>query len=269
VSPRASVEVGYVRRWYGNFQVTDNLLVEPSDFDHYSITAPVDPRLPGSGGYVIDDLWNISPAKFGQTRNFVTRASNFGDQTQYWHGVDVNVVARMRNGVRLQGGTSTGRQVSDSCDMIVDNPSRRNCRVTLPFQSTVRGLGSYTIPRLEVQVSGTFQSRPGSQIAANLVVPSAVVGETLGRPLSGNQANVSINLLNPGEMYRDRINQVDIRVGKIVRVGRTRANIGVDVFNALNSSAVQNSNTAFGPNWLTPTLVMPARFAKVSTQIDF
>ncbi len=269
VLPRTSLQVGYIRRWYGSFDVTDNLLVTPADFDQYSITAPSDPRLPGGGGYVIGDLWNITPAMFGQTQNFVTRAGNFGEQTQYWHGVDVNVVARMPNGVRLQGGTSTGREVSDSCEVIVDNPSRRNCRVTLPFQTTFRGLGSYTIPRVEIQVSGTFQSRPGSQIAANLVVPSAVVAQTLGRPLSGNAANVTINLLDPGQMYRDRINQVDVRVGKFVRFGRTRANIGVDVFNALNSSAVQNSNNTFGANWLTPTLVMPARFAKVSAQIDF
>jgi hypothetical protein len=267
--PRFSVEVGYLRRWYGNFEVTDNLLVQPSDYDEYSITVPSDPRLPGGGGYVIGDLWNISPAKFGQTQNFITAASNFGDQIQYWHGVDVNLRLRFLSGLTFQGGTSTGRQVEDSCDVIVDNPSRRNCRVTLPFQTTVRGLASYTIPKIDVQVSGTLQSRPGSAIAANLVVPSATVAQTLGRPLSGGAANVTINVLDPGQMYRDRINEIDFRVGKILRFGRTRANIGVDLFNALNSSAVQNSIATFGATWLRPTLVMPARFAKVSAQIDF
>ena len=80
---------------------------------------------------------------------------------------------------------------------------------------------------------------------------------------------MTINLLDPGQMYRDRINQVDLRVGKIFRFGRTKANVGVDLYNALNSSVVQNSNATYGPSWLTPTLVMPARFAKVSAQIDF
>jgi hypothetical protein len=41
------------------------------------------------------------------------------------------------------------------------------------------------------------------------------------------------------------------------------------VFNALNSSVVQNSNATFGTSWLRPTLVMPARFVKVSMQLDF
>jgi hypothetical protein len=269
VLPRVSVEVGYIRRWFGNGELTDNLLVGPSDYDSYSITAPVDPRLPGGGGYVIGDLWNISPGRFGLTQNFVTPDSKFGDRTQYWHGVDVNVRARPTNGLTLQGGTSTGREVTDECDLIVDNPSRRNCRVVYPFQTQIKGLAAYTIPRIDVQVSGTVQSRVGSEIAANLVVPSAVVAQTLGRPLSGGAANVTINLLDPGQMYRDRINELDLRVGKVLRFGRTRTNVGVDIFNATNSSVVQNSNATFGPAWLTPTLVMPARFVKLSAQVEF
>jgi hypothetical protein len=269
IAPRMSLQVGYIRRWFGNFEITDNLFVGPTDFDPYSITAPLDPRLPDGGGYVIDDLYNVSNEKFGQTKNFVTRASNFGKQTQHWHGVDVNLQARMRNGLTVQGGTSTGREVRDACDVIIDNPSARNCHVTLPFQTQIKGLATYTIPKVTVQVSGTWQSTPGTEIQANQVVPSSVVQQTLGRPLSGGQANVTINLLDPGDMYRDRINQVDIRVSKIFRFGPTRANVGVDIYNAFNSSAVQNSNNTYGPNWLTPTLVMPARFVKVGAQIDF
>jgi hypothetical protein len=268
VLPRVSVEAGYIRRWYRNFEVTDNLLVGPADYSTYRITAPPDPRLPNGGGYEIADLWDIAPDKFGQQRQFVTRASNFGERTEYWHGVDINVRARLRD-LTLQGGTSTGRQVTDECDLIVDNPSRRNCRVVLPFQTQIKGLASYTIPKLDVRVSGTLQSQPGSEIAANLVVPSAVVAQTLGRPLSGGAANVTINLLNPGEMYRDRINEFDIRIGKIFRFGRTRADVGVDVFNVLNSSVVQNSTATYGATWLRPSLVMPARFAKVGVQLDF
>jgi hypothetical protein len=269
IFPRVSAQIGYLRRWYGNFEITDNQLVTSADFDQYSITAPLDSRLPGGGGYVIGDQWNVSTTKFGQTRDFVTRASDFGKQTQYWHGVDFNVQARLGNGFTVQGGTSTGRQVSDACEVIIDNPSRRNCHVALPFQTQMRGLATYTIPKLDVLVSGTFQSTPGSEIAANYVVSSAIVAQTLGRPLSGSAANVTINLLEAGEMYRDRINQVDFRVAKNIRFGRTRANVGVDLYNALNSSVVQNSNQTYGTSWLTPTLVMPARFAKVSAQIDF
>jgi hypothetical protein len=47
VMPRMSVNVGYFRRWYGNFAVTDNLLTAPTDYSPYSITAPIDAGLLG------------------------------------------------------------------------------------------------------------------------------------------------------------------------------------------------------------------------------
>ncbi len=85
-----------------------------------------------------------------------------------------------------------------------------------------KGLGAYTIPKIDVQVSGTFQSKPGAQLAANFIVSNAVAAASLGRPLSGGAANVTVNLVEPGALYGDRINQLDFRVAKILRFGRTR-----------------------------------------------
>ena len=48
-----------------------------------------------------------------------------------------------------------------------------------------------------------------------------------------------------------------------------RAQVGIDLYNALNSSATQTYNQTFGARWLTPTLVLPARFAKLGAQLDF
>jgi hypothetical protein len=111
VIPRVSVEVGYHRRWFDSFSVTDNRAVLPSDYQGYSIPVPADPRLPDTDGYVIGDLFDIIPSKFGQNDNYITKTKNFGEVTNYWHGVDTQVNARLRNGLMLQGGTSTGRPV--------------------------------------------------------------------------------------------------------------------------------------------------------------
>jgi hypothetical protein len=269
VLPRVSAEVAYSQRWFPEFTTTDNRAVTPADYDFYSITAPSDPRLPGGGSYVISDLTNISNAAFGRTDNFITLSRNFGDSTNYWHGVDVNISARTAMGIVMQGGTSTGRQVSDTCDLIVDNPSRRNCSVKYPFLTDLRGLASYTIPKIDVQVATTWQSKPGPELSANLVVPNAVIQPSLGRPLSGGAANVTVNLLNPGQMYGDRVNQLDVRFGKILRYGRTRTIVGVDIYNITNSSVTLTYNNTYGTTWLRPNSFMVARWVKLTGQLNF
>ena len=187
ILPRVSAEATYHRRWFSNFTATDNLLVVPADYNQYGIVAPVDLRLPGGGGYGIDDLWDIIPTKFGQSDELVAPAEDYGNRISYWHGVDFNISSRMRNSLMFQGGTSTGRAVTDNRDVNpkLDSPSRRFCRVVAPFATQFKGLICYTIPKVDVQVSSTVQSLPGAGLSATLVVSSATVAQTLGRPLAG------------------------------------------------------------------------------------
>jgi hypothetical protein len=72
-------------------------------------------------------------------------------------------------------------------------------------------------------------------------------------------------------MFGDRINQFDMRFAKILRFGRTRANVGVDLYNVANAAPVLSYNQTFVPNgaWLAPTSVLQPRFVKFSAQIDF
>jgi hypothetical protein len=274
--PRVSAEVGYHRRWFdqlstadNRYYVIDNRAVTPADYNGYSVTAPQDPRLPGGGGYVVDDLFDISPTAFGRTDNFITPADTLGDSSLYWHGVDTQITARLRDGLTVQGGTSTGRQVLDTCNLIVDNPSQRNCHVAYPFLTDIRGLASYLVPGVDVQASVTFQSRPGPELSANWAVPSATVAQTLGRPLAGNAANVTVDLLNPGQQYGKRISQLDLRLAKLLRFGRTRTNLGIDVYNVLNSNVPVTYVTVYGASWLRPNSILDARFVKLSAQFDF
>jgi hypothetical protein len=134
---------------------------------------------------------------------------------------------------------------------------------------TLSGLVAYAVPKVDIQVSGVVRSSPGSQIAANLVYTSAQVAQTLGRPLAGGAANVTINLLNPDQMYRDRINLLDLRIAKSLRLHEKRLNVGLDIFNALNSNVVLNSNNTYGAAWLTPTSVQVARQMQLSAKFDF
>ena len=69
----------------------------------------------------------------------------------------------------------------------------------------------------------------------------------------------------------DRLNQLDIRVAKVLKFGGRRAMIGLDLYNALNSSAILTYNTAYVPGgpWLQPISVLTARLARVSVEFSF
>jgi hypothetical protein len=249
-----------------------------SDYTTYSVTAPADSRLPGGGGYQISDLYNLNPNKVGQGVNYTTFARDFGKQTEHWNGMDFSANARLENGLLLQGGFSTGRTTTDNCDVIsnsagavfnlANGPSTRNCRVQAAFLTQAKFLATYTLPRVGVNVAATVQSTPGPVISANRVYLNAEVAPALGRPLSGGAANVTINLLNPGQIYGDRINQLDLRVGKIIRFGGRRASVNLDIYNALNRNPVMQENAAYAV-WRTPQRIMDARLFKISGQFDF
>jgi hypothetical protein len=274
--PRVSVNVGYFRRWFGNFFVTDNLATTAADYHSFSVTAPADPRLPDGGGYTLSNLYDVTPALSGVNDNFQTYSKVYGNESRQWNGVEVNVTARVREGLTFQGGTSTGRTTTDECELREVLPEigllDPYCRTAPPFLTQFKGLGSYVIPVIDVQLSGTFQSLPGDALEANYDVPSAVVAPSLGRPLSGNEQFAEINLVAPGDVIGDRINQLDFRVSKILRFGRTRAQIAVDLYNALNANSVESYNETFvagGGTWPRPTGILEARFVKITTQFDF
>src|SRR5688572_21288297 len=269
--PRVAMNVGYFRRWYGNTRVTDNVAVAPSDYSPYCVTAPADSRLPNGGGYEICGLYNLSAAKFGQVSNLVTMSSDFGEDKEIFNGVDLSLNARLPQGIVLQGGTSTGRTMTENC-FVVDSPeSLRNCKVTPPFQTQIKLLAVYPLPWGGIQTSAAFQSLPGPMISASRVYTNAEVAPSLGRNLgSGANGTVSVQLIDPGTMYGDRLNQLDFRLSKLFRLpGNRRVQANMDLFNMFNVSAVLAQNNNYGGSWLRPTNIIQGRLVKFGGQIDF
>ncbi len=278
ISPRVSASAGYFRRSFGNFTVVDNLALSASDFDVFTVVAPNDPRLPDGGGQVVGPLYNRKPETLTiPAENRVRFASNYGKQTQIWSGIDLTFSARAIYGVTVQGGLSTGRTESDTCEVREQIPEiallNPYCFQRTTFLTDVKLQSAYTIPRVDVQLGLAVRSSPGPQINANRVVPNAEARQSLGRDLSGGAANVTVNMVTPGTLYGDRYNQVDFRTGKVLRLGGVRTVASLDVYNVLNSNPVLSENAAYRDatisGWRIPTAILPARFVKFSLQLDF
>jgi hypothetical protein len=277
-----AINVTYGRRWYGNFTVTDNLATTAADYTVYNLPVPVDPRLPNSGGTVtffdVNPVSTTGASLVSKVDNLVTAASKYGNQKQHWNGFDLTMSTRFKSFL-IQGGMNAGRTSTDTCEIVAKVPESTASGTTpLNFCSTsifltqARFLGSYTVPKIDVLISGTLQALPGAQLNANWAASStANIQPVLHRPVTGGAPNVTVGLVEPGAMFGDRINQLDFRIGKLLKFGRTRSQISLDLYNALNSSPVQTYNQAFIPGgaWLTPTLILPARLAKISAQFDF
>jgi hypothetical protein len=286
--PRISAEVSYNRRWFGNFFYTDNRARGPEDYDTVTITAPGHPELPGGGGYPVTFLV-VRPENFNRTDNYYTFASDYGKDTRYWHGVDVTFNARTTWGLTLQGGTVTGRGVRDNCEITAKLPETVGssqvdaCHVAESWLTTFRGLASYRLPRVDVLVSAIMRSQAattpangvamnGNSLSANYLVSTAQIQQLIGRPLAGGAQNATVNLLNPGELYQDRLNAVDIRFAKILRFGTRRADIGIDLYNLFNGNTATGYDQGFGSDgstWLTPTAVLNPRFVRFNVTFDF
>ena len=65
------------------------------------------------------------------------------------------------------------------------------CHVAYGMLTQFSGLSSYVVPKVDVQLAATFQSKPGAMLAANYAVPNADVAPSLGRDLSGQRAPTS------------------------------------------------------------------------------
>jgi hypothetical protein len=294
IIPRASVEVGYYRRTFTQYftggTVTDNLAYGPNDFAQYTITAPTDPRLPGGGSYTVGPLYNVNPNVFGQQNLLIRSTKDVGDDTRKFNGVDVTLNIRAAHGFTFSGGTSTGKVVNDWCEVRAAVPETTVfnesltlnpfCRQESPIQTAFRGLATYTIPRIDVLVSGVYQDKPNVgtdqlvSIAADYTLTPAdlaAAAAQIGRPLTSAGA-MTVNLIAPGDLYGDRVRQLDLAAKKIFRFGGQRLTVGVDLYNLLNNNVTLGFTEAFSPTstgWQAPTSYMNPRVYRLNAEFAF
>jgi hypothetical protein len=330
--PRFSAEFTYNRRSYANLTVTDTLGIgcdqfngrqemeacqqgflnfTSPDYGFFSAVAPSHPGLPGGGGYLIRGLANQNATLPVGRPSVVTimdelaYRSNFFDTNFVWRGTD-----RFRlGGLRVNGGTTTGRAVRDQCGTMLDGPDVRqhegvtpSCNPYTRWETNVRGTASYTIPKIDVLVSTVFARRVGPERSANHAFTKDQVtweassaaratqpcpaGATAGQvgcfTAQGNTitaTSYTVNLLNPGELYGPGYTIFDLKLGKNIRFASRRLNVGVDIYNLFNKEqvltyqdnfdTVDNPTTPIVEQWGQATSLLSPRFVRLSIQFDF
>jgi hypothetical protein len=120
-------------------------------------------------------------------------------------------------------------------------------------------------------INGNASATNGDSLAANNPTSNAVIAQSLGRVPTGTLATgtTTLNLLLPGQLYGDRVNQVDVRVAKVLRFGRTRTLVGVDLYNVINANPGLVYNQAYASNWPRPTAILMPRFVRFNATVDF
>jgi hypothetical protein len=321
ILPRLSAEVTYNRRNYSNLTVTDQLGVgcdryngaqdlqtclngvsnyTSAQYDFFTVLAPANPGLPGGGGYTVRGVANPK-ATFPAGQPSAVIIMN--ELAYSWAGVDTNFVWRGPHGIRLDGGTTTGRAVRNQCGTELDAPNIKArdgnspaCNPYQRFDTSVRGTAAYTIPKVDLLVSTVFQWRPGVARSALWNVPKEMVtwepnsAYRATLPCTGAQAgqvgcftpqgttitatNYQVNLLDPGDLYGPGYSLVDLKLGKNIRFSGKRLNVGVDIYNLFNNNAIRGYQDQYpadgnGVPWGTPTTLLSPRFVRLNVQVDF
>ncbi len=298
ILPRTSIEVGYFRRSFHNFFVTDNLNLAPSDFQSYSFTAPTDPKLGSQSGQVVTYMVPKPGVNINNIKNNYTSVGaitgNDSDWSNYWHGIDVTVTARGPHGLSLNFGTSTGRSIQDYCAVAQALPEIFNpvltggpgaapigfssgifnlassCRKEESWQTNARGFVTYIVPRIDVQLSAIVRSSLNSAFGFGSTPEGNSTGLSANLPQAANGvAGYGFNLLPPGQFYGDRVNITDLRFGKILTWGRMRTSVALDLVNLFNTNTTTGFQQQYGATYLTPTAIVSARVAKFNVTVDF
>jgi hypothetical protein len=301
LAERVSVNGGYYRRTFGNQTFTDDLRYDASSYDSFCITAPVDPDLPGGGGYQVCGVQDLKPSVFAlnQPANSLIRFSeDFGGETNLYQGFDVNLEARFRNGAFLKGGIGATSRTFDNCNLIAAGldatlqvvganqgtetypDGTTNCHREYGYRPDAKMSGSYILP-WDIQFAATYQFTRGVQtggagpsILANWTVTSAVAQPFIGRPWTSVASRI-VGLISEGKDYgKHNLNQLDLRFAKRFNMGGdVRLRVDFDLYNVFNGSwpyTVSNTyaNTTTS-NWLRPTNVLQHRFFKFGAHFSF
>jgi hypothetical protein len=266
-----SVNASWYRRGTYNQRRTDNILLTLDDYTLVNVVSPLN-------GEIIP-AYNLLASKRGLVQQIDVNSTDGEKRSRNYNGFELGMAGRFGN-ASFFGGWTFDKIVSVQCDS-VDNPnSFRFCdqrELDLPFRHEFKVSGSYRLP-WEIQVNAALQSYAGPNLpttwnigrttryAANCIAPctpGAVVIPSL------TPASLSIALVPTGSAYYDRLNQLDLGVRKLFRIGRYQYSGQIDLFNFLNTDYIKSQETTWGSSLGVPLSTLQPRTLRLAMQLRF
>ena len=133
----------------------------------------------------------------------------------------------------------------------------------MPFLNEFKLAGSYLL-RYGIDVGAVLQSYPGLervitwQPAANLFP-------------NGQRTQAQTIVLNePGSIYSERWNQLDMNIKKNIPYGHHKVHtFQLDIFNVFNSNAIRTMTDTVGTSLGQVTAILPGRFPRLAYQFKW
>ena len=260
---------------------TRNTLRSLGDYQAFQVANP----LAGHTNEMIT-VYNLRAAKLSAVQNVDTNVAKGSGQK--YQGFTLGVHAWVAHST-LFGGVTIDRTTNRFCDT-QDNPNQlRFCDTTggtgeadalanvpgalpgsgvtgaVPYQFTYKLGSDHQLP-FGAQLSAAFRSVPGAEQIITWSVPaSAFTAAGLTRTQT-----VTVRLNAPGSLFYDRLNVLDLGLGKWIDLpSHLRVKLGVNLYNLFNPDTITSRTSAFGATLGNPTGVILGRFWRASTQVEW
>jgi len=295
--PGFQLNAGWFHRSFRNLPRQTNTLQTFNDYTKVDVVSPID-------GSIIP-MFNVSPAALTRVNNVVFTDDS---QKEWYDGFEMSFNARLPRGATLFGGTTAERMMWTLCNEESNPNNLLYCDSRdsgIPFRTQLKLSGSYPLP-YGITLSGSLQSIPGYLLNATgfspaYVIPSPTALPSVNAPAGAGTvwlitrttrypadckapcvpgalvipnmtaAQLAVPLVAPGTEYAERVNQLDLSIGKWFQVGRARLQGQLDFFNALNRSDVLSVRSMnYGtPSYMQPSSILQGRIVRIATQVKW
>jgi hypothetical protein len=290
-----SVTAEWFHSDFKNLIARNNVARTAADYTVINVASPID-------GSIIP-YYNVRLAKLSAVTNVDSTDPNL---TRWYNGVEINVNARLPRGVRVFGGTSTEKAISNSCSAATNDPNLLlfcdGTKNNIPWITQGKLAGTVPLPWYGVTLSTALQFLAGTPIGTlpvqygvftagtgfatpNGVGSNYLISRTTTYPANCKgpctpgalmipgltAASVNLGMVAPGTEFTPRINQVDVAASKTFKVDHLSFTPKLDVFNALNSDDYTTvaSSQFNAATYLQPSTVLQGRIIRIGVDVKW